>query len=159
MMSLRELQSFLLHHLIEEIMPFWLRYSVDWDNGGMWTCLADDGLILSRDKYIWSNARALWTFSALVNRIAGKYPALVSSDLAEIWRRAAVNQYRFLKWCGRDEQGYWVFVVDETGNEVVEGEKSIVTDAFAIYGLVEYFRMTGGEDALAIARETAGTCF
>jgi len=115
-MDLCELHSFLLRHLTEEIMPFWIQYSVDWQNGGMWTCLADDGSILNRDKYIWSNARALWTFSALVNRIADQhaYSEYLGSDTSETWRRAAVNQYRFLKRCGRDENGYWVFVVDET---------------------------------------------
>jgi N-acylglucosamine 2-epimerase len=157
-MNLPELQIFLLRHLTQDVMPFWIRYSVDWENGGMWTCLADDGSILSHDKYIWSNARALWTFSALVNRIADQYAEVVGADTKEAWRQAAANQYRFLKRCGRDDHGYWVFVVDETGNEVVVGENSIVTDAFAIYGLVEYFRMTGDEEALDIARETAHTC-
>ena len=73
MMTLTELHGFLLQHLLDDVMPFWMRHSIDWQNGGMWTCLADDGSILSRDKYIWSNARALWTFSALVNRIARQY--------------------------------------------------------------------------------------
>jgi N-acylglucosamine 2-epimerase len=157
-MNLPELQIFLLRHLTQDVMPFWIRYSVDWENGGMWTCLADDGSILSHDKYIWSNARALWTFSALVNRIADQYAEVVGAEVKETWWQAAANQYRFLKRCGRDENGYWVFVVDESGHNVVMGEKSIVTDAFAIYGLVEYFRMTGEEEALDIARETAHTC-
>ena len=82
-MDLRELQRFLLCHLTQKIMSFWIRHSVDWENGGMWTCLADDGTILNREKYIWSNARALWTFSALVNRIEPR----------DEWRRAAENQY------------------------------------------------------------------
>lgn len=152
-MNLCELHSILFRHLTEEVIPFWIRHSIDWENGGMWTCLADDGSILNRDKYIWSNARALWTFSALVNRIKH-----VDEDTGETWRRAAANQYGFLKRCGRDENGYWVFVVDETGAEAIIGQNSIVTDAFAIYGLVEYFRTTGDEEALDIARETAHTC-
>ena len=86
-MDLCELRSFLLGHLTEEVIPFWIRHSVDWQNGGMWTCLADDGSILNRDKYIWSNARALWTFSALANRIADEYPEYVGSDTRETWRR------------------------------------------------------------------------
>ena len=94
MMTLTELHGFLLQHLLDDVMPFWVRHSIDWQNGGMWTCLADDGSILSRDKYVWSNARALWTWSALVNRIASTYG--VSADVQETWRRAAVNQYRFL---------------------------------------------------------------
>ena len=147
MMSFDELRGFLLKSLTEDIVPFWLTHSVDWENGGLYSCIADDGTLLSRNKYMWSNARALWTFAGLVNRIESR----------EEWRRAAENQYRFLKRCGRDEDGYWVFVVDEKGN-IVEEENSIVTDAFAIYGLVEYFRMTGNEEALVIARETYETC-
>jgi len=140
-MNLCDLHSFLLDHLIEDVMPFWIKHSVDWTNSGMWTCLADDGTVLKRDKYIWSNARALWTFSALVNRIAGQHPDRVNSKIEETWRRAADNQYHFLERCGRDDNGYWIYVVDETGCTVIEGENSIVVDAFAIYGLVEYFRL------------------
>src|SRR5512135_3064503 len=154
-MTLTQLRGFLLRHLIDDVMPFWMRHSIDWRNGGMWTCLADDGSILSRDKYIWSNARALWTFSALVNRIASTYS--VNADTQAAWRQAAANQYRFLKLHGRDANGYWVYVVDETGQAVV-GENSIYTDTFAMLGLVEYFRMTGDEEALILARETATSC-
>lgn len=159
-MNLSQLQAFLLDHLVRHVMPFWLRHSIDWQNGGMWTCLADDGTILNRDKYIWSNARALWTFSALVRRIADRYGPKygISPETSETWRQAATNQYRFLKRCGRDERGYWLFVVDETGHRVVEGENSIVTDAFAIYGMVEYFHLTGDAEALDIARATAYSC-
>ena len=156
--SLPALQSFLLQHLTENIAPFWLRYSVDWHHGGMFTCIADDGSIVRRDKYIWSNARALWTWSALVNRIASCYPQRVQPETAARWAQAAHNQYRFLKRCGRDEAGLWVYVVDETGTEILQGESSIVVDAFAIYGLVEYFRMTGEEEALDIACQTARLC-
>lgn len=159
-----ELQAFLLNYLTQDVMTFWLRHSVDWDQGGMYTCITDDGTIVRRDKYIWSNARALWTFAALVNRIARTYPNYVdgpSADgltAAEAWRRAAHNQYRFLKRAGRDERGYWVLVTDETGTRIVEGAQSIVVDAFAIYGLVEYFRMTGDAEALDMARDTALKC-
>jgi N-acylglucosamine 2-epimerase len=49
-------------------------------------------------------------------------------------------------------------VVDQTGSRVIEGQSSIVVDAFAIYGLVEYFRLTGNAEALEIARDTAHSC-
>lgn len=154
-MNFPELKLFLLRHLVEDVVPFWLRHSVDWQQGGMFTCIADDGAILSRDKYIWSNARALWTWSALANRIASRFPEYVDAETASLWRQAAHNQYRFLKRCGRDERGYWVMAVDETGHTVRRGADSIVVDAFAIYGLVEYFRMTGDGEALELARDTA----
>jgi len=145
-MTFAELRDFLRAHLVDDIAPFWFRHAIDWDNGGLFSCIADDGAVLRRDKYMWSNTRALYTFSALHNRIEPR----------EDYRRAADNQYRFIRRCGRDDRGCWVFLVDEKGN-VLEGENSIVTDAFAIFGLVEYFRMTGDDEALVIARETADT--
>ena len=143
-MTLPELRAFLHDYLVNDIAPWWLRHAIDWENGGLYSCIEDDGTIARRDKYMWSNARALWTFSGLHNRIGRR----------EEWQRAAENQYRFVKRCGRDEKGRWVFLVDEKGN-VLEGENSIVTDAFGIFGMVEYFRMTGEEEALTIAKETA----
>ena len=31
--------------------------------------MSEDGQVLSGDKFIWSQARSVWTFSALYNRI------------------------------------------------------------------------------------------
>ena len=44
---------------------------------------------------------------------------------------------------------------NERGTRIVEGANSIVADAFAIYGLVEYYRMTADDEALDLARDTA----
>ncbi|MHC4874821.1 MAG: AGE family epimerase/isomerase, partial [Planctomycetota bacterium] len=68
-MEFTELKEFLTDQLVDNIVPFWLGHSMDYENGGMFTCIEDDGTLISTDKYIWSNARALWTFSAMVNRI------------------------------------------------------------------------------------------
>ncbi len=143
-LNLPELRAFLHDHLVRDVMPFWMTHAIDWTHGGLFSCLEDDGTIVRRDKYMWSNARALWTFSGLCNRI----------EKRDDWRRAADNQYHFIRRHGRDENGCWVFLVDERG-KVIEGENSIVTDAFAIFGMIEYFRLAGIEEALAIARETA----
>jgi N-acylglucosamine 2-epimerase len=146
-MTFSQLRAFLHDHLVNDIMPFWMRFAIDWDEGGLFSCIEDDGVIVSRDKYMWSNARALWTFSALCNRVEDR----------EDWRRAAKNQFDFVSRCGRNEQGYWVFLVDEKGR-MVEDANSIVTDAFGIFGMLEYYRLTGDDAALTIARETADAC-
>jgi len=54
--------------LVEKVMPFWLKYAID-ESGALNNCLAEDGTVLSKDRYIWSQGRALWTFSAMYNRI------------------------------------------------------------------------------------------
>lgn len=146
MTSASELETFLRNHLLEAIMPFWLKHAVDRDNGGIFTCLSDDGQLLSREKFMWSQTRALWTFSALHNRIEPSGP----------WLEVAHQLFDFLAAHGRDTDGNWVFIVDEFGN-TTKGQDSIVTDAFAILGLVEYFRATGKSSALDLALDTYRT--
>jgi N-acylglucosamine 2-epimerase len=140
---LPDLGRFLERHLLEFVIPFWLRHGIDEQHGGLFTCIRDDGVILDRKKYMWSQCRALWTFSALYRRISPDPKCL------EIAHRL----FDFLKRYGRDREGRWVFITEEDGR-VVEGENSIVTDAFAIFGLVEYWRITGCHEALSIALET-----
>jgi len=145
-MTLDELRVFLEARLRNDIVPFWLKHAIDRERGGIFSCIRDDGTIVSRDKYIWSQARGLWTFSALYNRIEPR----------EEWLDVAHGLFRFLKQFGRDENGCWVFTTDEFG-KVIQGEDSIVTDAFAIMGLTEYATATGNDEAKRIAQETYGS--
>ncbi len=147
MTDFKELRTFLIHHLKNNVVPFWIKHAIDRNHGGVYTFLRDDGMLVKRDKSIISNTRALWTFSALANRI----------EPVEEWRLVADGIYRFLLDHGRDEEGYWKFVVDEQGNTIL-GEQSIITDAFAIYGLVEYYRLTGKQEALDAAMQTYQLC-
>jgi len=55
--------------LLERVVPFWLEHAIDRQHGGILTCIADDGTVLGCDKYLWSQLRAIWIFSALYNRV------------------------------------------------------------------------------------------
>jgi len=142
-MDLPQLLDFYCRHLLEDVVPFWLKYAVDWDYGGLNTCIRDDGSIVSYDKYMWSQLRAIWTFSALYNRIERRGE----------WLDVARNVFEFASKYGRDDEGRWVFRCSRTG-EILEGPTSIYADGFAIYGMTEYARATGDERAVKIALET-----
>lgn len=137
------LQSRYRRELLENVMPFWTTHAVDSLHGGLLTCIGDDGQLLSTDKYMWSQLRALWTFSALCNHL-GERPE---------WRAAADGIYRFVSAHGRDAAGHWVFALGQEGAPHT-GATSIYSDGFAIYGLTEYARLTGSDEALELARET-----
>jgi N-acylglucosamine 2-epimerase len=107
------------------------------------SCIRDDGSLVSGDKFIWSQARSVWTFSALYNRIE-KRPEFL---------RAAENSIRFLLANGRDQDGRWVYHTTREGG-VIEGPTSIYTDCFVVYGFSEYYRATKDERLLSIALET-----
>lgn len=129
--------------LLEGIVPFWLERGIDWEHGGVLSCMTEEGRVLSGDKFIWSQARSVWTFSALYNRIEPR---------AE-FRSAAENSLRFLLSHGRDDRGRWVHHTDREGR-TIEGATSIYSDCFVVYGLSEYYRAIGDELALGVARET-----
>lgn len=129
--------------LLERTVPFWLTHAMDWEQGGLCSCIADTGEILSTDKYMWSQLRAIWTFSALYNQIEAR----------QEWLDAAQHIFDFVKRYGRDPQGRWVFAVDAQGG-VLQGATSIYADGFAIYGLTEFARASGSQEAIDLALET-----
>jgi N-acylglucosamine 2-epimerase len=129
--------------LLEGMAPFWLEHGIDREYGGVLSCMTEDGRVQSTDKFIWSQARSVWTFAALYNRIEPRPEFL----------EAARNSLRFLLAYGRDERGRWVYHTDRQGR-VLEGATSIYSDCFAIYGLSEYYRATRDSLAISVARQT-----
>ena len=81
--------------LLDDTLPFWIRHSVDWERGGYYTCLRGDGRVFDTDKFVWLQARQVWTFSMLYMRLERK----------EDWLAVARNGADFLRRHGRDEQG------------------------------------------------------
>jgi N-acylglucosamine 2-epimerase len=140
-MTFPELLTFYQDQLFQQVMPFWLN-CMDNDNGGINNMVKDNGVIVSKDKILWSQGRALWTFSAIHNRL----------DQDPKWLKAAHNIAEFLFKNGRDQSGQWVFRIDEDG-QIVDPSVSIYVDAFIAYGMTEYSRATGSKEALAIALE------
>jgi N-acylglucosamine 2-epimerase len=129
--------------LLERTIPFYMKYAVDWKNGGLCTCLDDQGKVVSEDKYMWSQLRAVWTFSALYNRI----------ERRKEWLDVAENIFSFVKKYGRDDKGQWKYLLAKDGT-TRQGATSIYADGFAIYGFTEFARATGNPEAIQLARET-----
>lgn len=129
--------------LLENLMPFWFAHGIDWEYGGVLSCMKEDGTPVSTDKFLWSQARSVWTFAALYNRVEPRPEFL----------EAAANSVRFLLAHGRDDRGRWVYKTDRQGR-VLEGATSIYSDCFVVYGLSEYIRATGDDHLLTIALDT-----
>lgn len=127
LLQLKELYS---RTLLDDVVPFWERHGIDVD-GGINTCMDDTGKILSRDRWCWSQWRAVWVFSRLYNTIE-KRPQ---------WLDIARGIYQFVNRTGRLNDGHWPMVLDPQG-KVLKGYESIFTDGFAIYALVELWRAT-----------------
>ena len=87
--------------LIEQVIPFWERTSIDHEQGGYFTCLDRRGKVFDTDKFVWLQARQVWTFSMLYNRYEkqarwleiaanGAAPAIATAihDACGVWIRS-----------------------------------------------------------------------
>lgn len=142
-LSFKELAFLYRKTLLEDVVPFWVQHAVDPDDGALNNCIDDEGRIQSYDRYLWSQGRALWTFSALYNRVEPRSE----------WLDIAHGIAHYLYSHGRDEQGRWVFRLDKDGN-VLDGPISIYVDGFVLNGLGEYYRATKDPTAAELAVAT-----
>lgn len=58
--------------LLDSCVPFWLKYAVDKEYGGISNCIDRFGKIYSDDKSVWMQGRCGWMFSYIYNNIDQK---------------------------------------------------------------------------------------
>ena len=55
--------------LLTDILPFWLKYGIDHENGGYFTCLDRDGSLLDTNKSVWFQGRFAFILAYAYNII------------------------------------------------------------------------------------------
>jgi mannobiose 2-epimerase len=141
--GLQELRRRAEAELTEDILPFWARNAFDPASGRLAGVVAND---LRRfddvPRHAVLCARILWTFAAAVRREA-------RPEWLETGRRAlALLDGPF--WDRRNGGVYWSV---EPDGRVHSDRKQIYAQAFAIYGLAEWYAATGETAALDRAKE------
>lgn len=106
--------------LLNDVIPFWEKHSVDWQHGGYFTCLDRKGKVYDTDKFIWLQNRQVWMFSTFYNCIEPR----------EDWLNIAANGATFLANHGRDVNGDWYFALTQDGQPLVQ-PYNIFSDCFA----------------------------
>lgn len=130
----------LLDNLTTNILPYWAGRMVDPAGGFYGRRDGHDTLDLSAPKGAILNARILWTFSAA-------YRELHTPQYLDMATRA----YDYIRrhFVDREYGGtYWSLNPDGT---VLDDKKQFYAIGFMIYGLSEYYRATGRDEALQLA--------
>jgi N-acylglucosamine 2-epimerase len=127
------LSDFYRRELLENVLPFWLQYAVDWEQGGIMTCLDRDGRILDTDKGIWQQGRAAWLFARVYNALNANPDYL----------KAAATILEFLSRFGADaSDGRMWFHVTRDGHPIRK-RRYAFSEAFAAIAYGEMAQVTG----------------
>ena len=130
-------------NLLNDVVPFWLRYSKDNEFGGYFTCLDIKGAVYDTDKFIWLQCREVWCFAMLYNRVEKK----------QDWLNFAIHGAEFLKKHGRDPQGGWYFSLNREGAPLTQ-PYNIFSDCFASMAFGQLYQATNNKEYGDIAVET-----
>ena len=140
MAQIKNLAQLYKNTLLDNVLPFWSKYSVDRQYGGYFTCLDREGNVYDTDKFIWLQNRQVWTYSMFYNRLEQKSE----------WLDLARNGAEFLAQHGRDAEGNWYFALDRTGQPLIQ-PYNIFSDCFAAMAFSQYALASGEESAKEIA--------
>lgn len=143
MLAHGDLASLYRTALLEDVLPFWDRFSPDRACGGFFTCLDRTGAVYDTDKFVWLQGRQTWLYAMLYNTVQARPEWLATA------RHGAV----FLRNHCRDEQGEFFFAMTREGKPLVQ-PANIFSDCFAAMAFSQYARATGDEDFRALAGAT-----
>ena len=136
MICLDEVRKRYYDELVNDVLPFWLKYGMDPVNGGIYTGLDRDGSLIESDKSVWFQGRALWTFCTAYEKVGRKQEYL----------DAATSLVHFLEDHCFDSDGRMFFRVTADGRPVIKRLRYFFSETFAIIGFAAYSRITGREE-------------
>ncbi len=129
--------------LLNAIIPFWEKYSLDVLHGGYFTCITDKHEVFDTDKFIWLQARQAWMFSTLYSEVAPN----------KKWLETAKLGIGFLEKYGRDAKGHWYFSLNRKGEPLVK-PYNIFSDCFAAMAFSAHYKIDPQERYAQIAKDT-----
>ena len=143
-MTLEELLEFHRREAVEEYLPRWTEYGVDWERGGYFTTPQEKGAPVEHSKDSYYQGRAIWVFAYAYNHFGGEARHL----------EAAEQGREFMLQHALRKDGSFAGVVDRRG-KVISETPNIYGDMYMILGLAELSRATGNNEDLALAHRCA----
>jgi N-acylglucosamine 2-epimerase len=129
--------------LIDNVIPFWMKHSKDEVAGGYFNCLDREGNVFDTDKFMWLQAREVWTFATLYNE----------QEARPEWLEMAKHGADFIEKYGRDTEGNWYFSLDQSGKPLVQ-PYNIFSDCFATMAFAALYKADPQEKYAQIAKDT-----
>jgi len=135
------------HELLESVIPFWMRHSLDRKNGGFFNCLDRDGKVYDTTKHVWLQGRQVWMLSKLHNNAPTGTEGQRSS-----WLDAAKSGADFLQRFARRPDKRCYFALTAEGKPL-QLQRKIFSECFYVMAMAEHARATGNAALRQEARD------
>jgi N-acylglucosamine 2-epimerase len=131
--------------LLKDIIPFWLKHSIDKEHGGYMFAIDQDGTIVDTDKGVWQHGRFVWMLATLYNEVEHK----------QEWLDIAIHGASFLENHCIDADGRMFFIVNREGKPIRK-RRYVFSEAFASIAFAALYRATKAEKYEKLAKELFG---
>lgn len=132
--------------LVQNIMPFWMKYGLDTENGGVYTCVDRNGELMDTTKSVWFQGRFAYTCCFAYNNI----------ERRQEWLDAAKQTIDFIEAHCFDTDRHMFFEVTADGKPLRK-RRYVFSESFAAIAMAEYSKATGdrtyAEKSMQIFRE------
>ena len=139
---IRELIKIYRDGLLYDVLPFWIKHSVDENFGGFMFSLDRDGTVIDTDKGMWQTCRFIWLLAHLYNRVEKKNQ----------WLQLAEHGINFIQKFGFDKDGRMFFQLTREGKPLRK-RRYVFTEAFAAIAFAEYARAADDKNAAQKAKD------
>lgn len=120
--------------LLDDVVPFWMRHSVDRECGGFFTCLDRTGQVYGTDKPVWIMGRATWLYATLYRTVEPRPD----------WLALARHGYEFLTRYCFDPRGKMYFLVTRDGRPL-RMRRYYFSEVFGVLALTALAQATGDD--------------
>lgn len=142
MLKLKEFKEELNDEL-HQLLSWWKNHSIDKENSGFYGKIDNNNQAQKATKGLVLNTRILYTFSSA-------YSLLKNEEYLQIAERA----YKYLIDFFYDKvNGGFYWSLNNDGS-IYDSKKQVYGQAFVVYGLVEYYKITAKKEVLQLAKET-----
>ncbi len=130
--------------LLEDVLPFWIEHSVDYEHGGFTMCLGQNGAVIDTDKSVWKQGRFTWLLGKLYNQIEPR----------EQWLKLAMHGVDFIdRHCFDPSDGRMWFHLTREGKPIRK-RRYAFSESFAAIAYGELAKATGSDAYAEKARRT-----
>jgi N-acylglucosamine 2-epimerase len=128
--------------LLDDILPFWIHYSVDREHGGFIFNLDRDGTVVDTDKPMWIEGRFTWLLATLYSNVEKRGQ----------WLDLAKHGIDFILEHGFDNDGRMFYSVTREGAPLRQ-RRYLFSECFATFALAAYGGASGDEAIVRRAEE------